>query len=304
MEVSIDIMIPNMNGARYLKSTLESIISQSYSNYKVYLIDNASTDESIEIFQSFKDNRFVLVEYFERVSLAENLNRCLKNVKAELFCIMHTDDIYFPDYLKIMSKNLISNELALISFCDSLAINDKGIKLNSFKYLLKRISFDKPGSVKILSSDEAFLKLFSYNFIVAPSVMYKKEVISKIGYFNESQMFVVDWEYYFRILFSNRGILKINSPYFYYRFHKNQLTYSMTRDLNKYSEMLLFKSTLIDKFYKSNFSNEFISNLKYRYKFPLYLSIIYDSLLDLFSLRFRMFNSKIMFIFKLKNFEN
>jgi glycosyltransferase involved in cell wall biosynthesis len=299
MEVSIDIMIPNMNGARYLKSTLESIISQSYSNYKVYLIDNASTDESIEIFHSFEDNRFILVEYAERVSLAENLNRCLKNVKSELFCIMHTDDIYFPDYLEIMSKNLINNDLALISFCNSLAIDDKGVKLNSFKYLLKRISFDKPESVKILSSDEAFLKLFSYNFIVAPSVMYKKDVISKIGYFNENQMFVVDWEYYFRILFLNRGILKINSPHFYYRLHKSQLTYSMTKDLNKYSEMLMFKSTLIEKFYNSNFSKEFISNLKYRYKFPLYLSIIYDSLLDLFSLRFRMFKSKIIFIFKI-----
>uniref|UniRef100_UPI004047280C glycosyltransferase n=1 Tax=Algoriphagus sp. TaxID=1872435 RepID=UPI004047280C len=304
MEVPIDIMIPNMNGAQYLKTTLESIILQSYTNYKVYLIDNASTDESIEIFQSFEDNRFVLVEYSERVSLAENLNRCLKNVKSDLFCIMHTDDIYSPDYLNVMSKNLISNEVALISFCDSIAINDKGIKLNSFKYLFKRISFDKPGSIKILSSEEALLKLFSYNFIVAPSVMYKKDVISKIGYFNENQMFVVDWEYYFRILFSNNGILKINSPHFYYRLHKSQLTYSMTSDLNKYSEMLLFKSTLIFKFHKSNFSSEFKSNLKYRYKFPLYLSILYDSFLDLFSLRFSMFYNKILFIFKLKNIEN
>lgn len=299
MEVSIDIMIPNMNGARYLRSTLESIISQSYSNYNVYLIDNASTDESIEIFRSFEDNRFILVKYSERVSLAENLNRCLKNVKSDLFCIMHTDDIYFPDYLEILSKNLLNNDLALISFCDSLAIDDNGVKLNSFKYLLKRFSFDKPGSVKILSGDEAFLKLFSYNFIVAPSVMYKKDVISKIGYFNENQMFVVDWEYYFRILFSNRGILKINSPLFYYRLHKSQLTCSMTKDLNKYSEMLMFKSTLIEKFYKFNFSKEFISDLKCRYKFPLYLSIIYDSLLDFFSLRFSMFNSKILFLFKI-----
>lgn len=300
MEVSIDIMIPNMNGARYLRSTLESIIAQSYSNYNVYLIDNASTDESIEIFRSFEENRFIVVEYSERVSLAENLNRCLKNVKSEVFCIMHTDDIYFPDYLEILSKSLLSNDLALISFCDSLAIDDNGVKLNSFKYLLKRFSFDKLGSVKILSGDHAFLKLFSYNFIVAPSVMYKKDVISKIGYFNENQMFVVDWEYYFRILFSNRGILKINSPLFYYRLHKRQLTYSMTKDLNKYSEMLMFKSTLIEKFYKSNFSKKFISDLKYRFKFPLYLSIIYDSLLDLFSLRFRMFNSKVLFLFKIK----
>lgn len=296
---TIDIMIPNMNGGKYLKNTLDSILCQTYENFNVYLIDNASTDNSIEIFESYIEDRFFVVKYTDRVSLSENLNRCLENVKSPLFCIMHTDDIYSNKYLEVMSNNLLDNENALIAFCNSYVIDINGARLRSLKYLIKRVSFKLDKNIEIYKGESALIDLFFYNFIVAPSVMYKKIVIDINGFFNEDQMFVVDWDYYFRLLFIDKSILKINSPLFYYRLHTNQLTYSMTKDLNKYSEMHLFKKKIMERLIGMNYNNWFLFKLKIRYKFPLILSILYDSLIDLFSLRISMFTSKIFYLFKL-----
>jgi len=105
-ESLIQIIITNLNGSKYLKKTIESILRQSYTNFEVVLVDNNSNDDSVFIFNSYDDNRLSILKFEDRVSLAENLNRCLDAVNAPYFCIMHTDDVYAPDYLEILITSL------------------------------------------------------------------------------------------------------------------------------------------------------------------------------------------------------
>ena len=85
----VDILLPCYNSAETIYRTLKSIQCQTFKNFRVVMIDNNSNDDSIDIFESFQDDRFECVRYYVTVSLGENFNRCLEYVEADYYCIMH-----------------------------------------------------------------------------------------------------------------------------------------------------------------------------------------------------------------------
>ena len=299
IECLIQVFIPNLNGKKYLNKTIESILSQSYTNFEVILVDNNSNDDSVFIFNSYNDNRFSVLKFETRVSLAENLNRCIDAVTAPFFCIMHTDDIYAPDYLKILITTLNQNAHSLIAHCDVKTINYKGIPFFNFKYWIKSINLNKK-KYSFLQGTNGIIKLYKFNPIIAPSVMYRREVIEKVDKFNKNQKFVVDWDYYFRILLKNYSIVKVHQSLFYYRLHDLQQTNDMTKDLKKYEEMVVFKKRIL-LLLQQNFSKS-VYNVCKIYKTPPILSTLFvDFILDLFHLHFKTAIQKCYLFIKIIN---
>lgn len=94
----VSVVMNCLNGEQFISKAIESVFAQTYSNWEIIFLDNASTDHSIEIAQSFGD-RVRCFKNERTVPLGEARNQALKKVKGELVAFLDVDDIWFPDKL-------------------------------------------------------------------------------------------------------------------------------------------------------------------------------------------------------------
>ena len=93
---TIFVAIPVYNGAPYIGQAIQSLISQSYPHWRLTVYDNASTDATREVVQSFSDDRITLAVIDKTVAVWDNWNRCLSEVKSDFFQLLCADDALHP----------------------------------------------------------------------------------------------------------------------------------------------------------------------------------------------------------------
>lgn len=113
----VSIIINCFNSEKYLKDTINSVQSQTYSNFEVIFWDNYSTDTTPEIIKSYHDPRFKYYHANEHTTLGEARNLAMGEIKGCYFCFLDSDDVWDPDYLKneIEVFNKYDNIIAVFS---------------------------------------------------------------------------------------------------------------------------------------------------------------------------------------------
>ena len=93
------IVIPVYNGEAYIEDTLESILQQSYQNFDITLLENCSTDRTVELAQAFNDSRIRIIPSDQFLSIENNWARILDLELPDFLCIFCHDDPMYPGYL-------------------------------------------------------------------------------------------------------------------------------------------------------------------------------------------------------------
>ncbi len=93
------ICIPNYNYAHYIDQTIDSVLSQTFQDFEIIIADNASTDNSLEVIQSYDDPRIKLVLNQYNVGFAPNLDRATENTTGQYILLLSSDDIMKPGAL-------------------------------------------------------------------------------------------------------------------------------------------------------------------------------------------------------------
>ncbi len=93
----VSILVVSYNAERYIEKTLRSCLVQTYPNFEVLVLDNASTDGTVGIIKSINDSRTVLYEGKENVGPYAGLNFLLDRARGEYVAIQDHDDIWFPE---------------------------------------------------------------------------------------------------------------------------------------------------------------------------------------------------------------
>ena len=101
------IIVPVYNAAQSLNKTLDSIISQTFNDYEVIIVNDGSTDDSLAICNSYieNDSRFKLINQ-KNSGVSNARNNALKLTKGEYIVFLDSDDWYDPDYLKIFKETI------------------------------------------------------------------------------------------------------------------------------------------------------------------------------------------------------
>lgn len=104
---SFSICIPNYNYGRYIGEAIQSVLNQTYQNFEIIVADNASTDDSVEVVKSFKDERIRLIQNRRNIGFAPNLQRVTMEAGNQFVNVLSSDDQMKPDALEVYARVLI-----------------------------------------------------------------------------------------------------------------------------------------------------------------------------------------------------
>jgi len=88
----VSVVIPCYNAGTYVQRAIRSIVDQTYRNLEIWIIDDASTDDTLQRIRSFEDERIIIVPFKENTQKIGAVNEVLKQVRGELICFQDADD--------------------------------------------------------------------------------------------------------------------------------------------------------------------------------------------------------------------
>jgi GT2 family glycosyltransferase len=180
----VSIIIPNYNGEKFLGSCLESISKQSFKKFEVIIIDNASTDNSIDIIEKYKDILDIyLIKNNENIGFAKAVNMGIKYAKKEYVFLLNNDvklefDTIEKLYNCITKKlNIFSVQSKMIQYYNRDKIDDAGDEYTILGWTCKTGNNKSPKLY--IESREIFSAC-------AGAAIYRKSILEQIGLFDEN----------------------------------------------------------------------------------------------------------------------
>ena len=125
---TVSVVVPVYNTAATIVETLESLFAQTYENFEVIVVDDGSTDHSMELVQQFDDLRCIIVRQENR-GLNGARNAGIRNAKAPYIAFLDADDLWRPQMLEKHVEHLETNPTVGISFSPSALIGENSQSL-------------------------------------------------------------------------------------------------------------------------------------------------------------------------------
>lgn len=211
----VDILLATYNGENYLKEQLDSILNQTYSDFRLLISDDMSTDKTKEILEEYskKDNRIIIFEHDKNVGVVSNFEFLLKQVKSKYYAFSDQDDIWNKDKLeKSISK--LESENADIVFTDLEVVDNNKETIYKSYWELKEFK------EKILKYN-GFEALYLTNYVTGCTILAKTETITKCLPLPKTSKYILH-DYWIALIISQSGkIAFIEEPTIKYRQHKN-----------------------------------------------------------------------------------
>lgn len=202
----ISVIVPVYNGESYLASCLDSILSQSYKNVEVIVINDGSTDFSLKIAETYseKDNR-VTVYSHENSGLSEARNRGIEVATGDYIAFVDSDDILLPEALELLLNELIKNAADI---AEGKTIRGKIQGEHKLKPHIEK---------HIYSSEEALSNML-YQKRLLPSVcgkLFIKELFNELKF--EKGILYEDLNIIYKVFEKCNKIVWIDYPVYFYR---------------------------------------------------------------------------------------
>ncbi len=207
----ITVITPSFNQAQFLEQTITSILDQGYPNLEYIIIDGGSTDHSVEIIQKYADRLTYWVSEKDR-GQTHAINKGLERATGDIIAYLNSDDYYLPGTLHQVAEYFGQHpDVDLLhGRCRSVDVNGEKIG-------------ERFGDI---SSYSEILDLWDVwwakrNF-VQPEVFWSRRITEKIGLFREDLYFVMDYEYWLRILQAGGKVGQLDSELACFRLQPNQ----------------------------------------------------------------------------------
>lgn len=217
---TVSVLMPSFNYARYLPLAIHGVLSQTYSDCELIIVDDCSTDGSREIAEDCRrlDDRIVTVFHPTNRGLAATRNTGLAASLGKFIALCDADDIWLPDKLKIQLECFRTrDEIAAVHSDGSIIDVDGCPNGQRFSRLFHRKNQRTSGNL--------FDELCRRNFICAPSVLLRREAILHAGGFDERLRSLEDWVCWTKVS-SKYPFHYIDDVLVEYRMHRASLSYN------------------------------------------------------------------------------
>lgn len=139
-------VIPCCNGEGHIEPMLQSLLAQTRQDFDLLLVDDASTDRTVERARAVAGERLGVVVHGSRIGLARNFAFAASRIATPFFCVAHQDDVYEPGYLAALVERLQRHDRHAFAHCLATAIdgesNEVAVAAERFKRRLAREAVD------------------------------------------------------------------------------------------------------------------------------------------------------------------
>ncbi|WP_303247764.1 glycosyltransferase family 2 protein [uncultured Methanobrevibacter sp.] len=304
MSIDVSVVVPVYNGSDYIEEALESILNQDFKSYELVIVDDGSTDNSLEIIKNTlsKSNiqNKVITQENKGVSNARNVG--IENSSGKYVIFVDDDDIIASNHISCLFENIRDNDG---SFTEMLKITEDGEIIDMQEPYLAISSKSRISSKDLIKLELKMEIPFSFC-----QIMYKKELLKEK--FNEDFLYGEDTDFALRNLIYMDCLGICPEPTYFYRQRENSAT--KKADFKRFEVVELFES-LADYYLKHNFDDladliktnripkAIFGNLMYFFYHNYNYNQIMDKMnhLDLFS-KLKNFKGESKFRFKINLF--
>ena len=238
----VSVVMPTFNQAEYIGEAITSVLSQSYSNLELIIIDNYSTDETEDVINSFQDERIKYFKFHNHGVIASSRNYGATKICGEYIAFIDSDDVWEPMKLERQIQHMQDKQIVCVSSACKL-IGDTYACGNYLDTVLE-------GEYRDFGYDGVVLE----NPVITSSGMVRKDVFLHVGGFDEGKVFrfIEDWEFWLRV--AHQGKIRIlNEPLIQYRIY-----YKPDRDLRDVRKRSL---KVIEKHHQMGFLSDNIEKV-------------------------------------------
>jgi glycosyltransferase involved in cell wall biosynthesis len=271
----VSIVMPIWNGQKYLSESILSVLNQTYSNFELILVDDASSDSTPEIISKFSrtDSRIRVITNQNNLKLPASLNVGFRESFGEWLTWTSDDNLLETDCIeKLLTQAIEMN--AHFVFSDYQIINTEG----------KILSINETGPGEMIYLENT----------VGACFLYHRSVTEKVGDYAEDKFMFEDYDYWVRVRKAGFNLDHVSNIHPYrYRIHHRQL--STTRKLPK--EFIFYRYGLVSLLEDNAFrARGYLSALHLSLQYKIF-SVVVKSALKLFVphpiLGFRAINSAL-----------
>lgn len=222
-EPLVSVSIASYNHAEYIGLAVESVLAQTFKNYEIIVADDGSTDDSLEILNSYarkfpEQIRVFTHENHENRGISMTANLTLEKSKGKYIALLGSDDVWEKNKLALQIPILEQNPKIGIVYSKAKIIDSRGKATGT----IIGENFKK--------NRDQFEQILAKNFIPAATAVFRRECFERIGGFDENLVFG-DWELWLRIL-AHWEMAFVEEPLALYRVHQRNTSLGINAEID------------------------------------------------------------------------
>jgi glycosyltransferase involved in cell wall biosynthesis len=214
----VSVIIPNYNYGKYLPKAIDSVLSQTYSNLEVVVVNNGSTDDSLEVLMGYEGKVKLVDQSNHGQSGARNSG--LKHAKGDYLAFLDADDYWHPTKIE-KQVSLLSSDVELV-YCGISIFLESENRLVSLQYPqyhgeCSQNFVTKPGVSIVLSGES--------------TAIFTRNLLEKVGIFDAELNSAAGWDF-FRRCSKYTEFDFVAEPLTYYRVHDSNMSNSSKNNIS------------------------------------------------------------------------
>lgn len=196
--MKVSVIITSYNYEQYIKEAIESVLNQTYSDFEIIIIDDCSTDNSVNVIKQFNDERIKFIQNEQNIGLKGSMQRAISICTGDWIAFLESDDTWFPETLEKRLEYIKKYTQVGIIFNDVLEFGDEkwllAVKKNfeRVRKILNKKTFPK----------NIFYDINLHNLILTfSSVMIKRELFENLNFETPIDS-LLDWWIYIHIAYN------------------------------------------------------------------------------------------------------
>ena len=249
-KISVNMIV--YNGEAYISESLDSVLQQTFSDFELIIINDGSTDNTVNIIKGKKDSRIKLFSNAKNMGRSFSRNRALKESKCNLIAIADADDWYFPHRLETQYQFMISNRQ--VTVCGA-----------------KMITYDTEKILDVTLDNNTIRTLMLFhNTILNPSVMFNREYIENSQLYNDFFEVSEDYDLWENLSqFKEINFNNINDIFVKYRTNNSKYKFKYVKKHLLYSHLVKMRQVKSLGLYPTKdeeYMHDVVSGLVYKDK--------------------------------------
>jgi glycosyltransferase involved in cell wall biosynthesis len=184
--LKIDVIIPTYNRAHLIKRSVQSVLNQTYQNFHLYVVDDGSTDETLELLSVYENHHQITILSQKNLGVSAARNYGAKKSSSPWISFLDSDDEWLPEKLQVQVEFLKQNPGIRFVHAEEIWIRN-GVRVNP------KLKHNK-------QSDNIFQRSLEFCLISPSTVLLKRDLFLEHGGFNEEFPVCEDFDLWNKIL--------------------------------------------------------------------------------------------------------